>query len=38
MVPGKDLERVADELETIASANAKLNEYHRSRRQEISTL
>ena len=38
MVPGKDLERVADELETIASANAKLHEYHRSRRQEISTL
>ena len=37
MVPGKDLERVADELETIASANAKLHEYHRSRRQEIST-
>jgi uncharacterized protein (DUF169 family) len=38
MVPGKDLERVADELETIASANAKLHEYHRSRRQELSTL
>lgn len=38
MVPGKDLERVADELETIVSANAKLHEYHRSRRQEISTL
>jgi uncharacterized protein (DUF169 family) len=38
MVPGKDLERVADELETIASANEKLYEYHRSRRQELSTL
>src|SRR3984957_4705644 len=38
MVPGKDLEHVADELETIASANAKLHEYHRSRRQELSTL
>jgi uncharacterized protein (DUF169 family) len=38
MVPGKDLERVADELETIVSANAKLHEYHRSRREEISTL
>ena len=37
MVPGKDLERVADELETITSANAELHEYHRSRRQEIST-
>jgi len=38
MVPGKDLERVASELETIVSANAKLHEYHRSRRQELSTL
>src|ERR1700752_2574731 len=38
MVPGRDLERVADELETIASANAKLHEYHRSRRTELSTL
>jgi uncharacterized protein (DUF169 family) len=37
MVPGRDLERVADELQTISSANAKLHEYHRSRRQEIST-
>src|ERR1700745_201995 len=37
MVPGKDVERIADELETIASANAKLHEYHSSRRQEIST-
>jgi uncharacterized protein (DUF169 family) len=37
MVPGRDVERIADELETIASANAKLHEYHRARRQEIST-
>jgi uncharacterized protein (DUF169 family) len=37
MVPGKDVERIADELETTASANAKLHEYHSSRRQEIST-
>jgi len=37
MAPGKDVERIADELETIASANAKLHEYHSSRRQEIST-
>ena len=37
MVPGKDVERIADELETAASANAKLQEYHRSRRLEIST-
>ncbi|HEY2108393.1 MAG TPA: DUF169 domain-containing protein [Candidatus Acidoferrales bacterium] len=37
MVPGKDVERVADEIETVASANAKLREYHQSRRQGIST-
>jgi uncharacterized protein (DUF169 family) len=37
MVPGKDVERIANELETTASANAKLEEYHRSRRLEIST-
>jgi uncharacterized protein (DUF169 family) len=37
MVPGRDVEHIADELETIASANAKLHEYHRARRQEIST-
>ena len=37
MVPGKDVEHIAHELETIASANAKLHEYHSSRRQEIST-
>jgi uncharacterized protein (DUF169 family) len=37
MVPGKDVERIANELETTASANAKLQEYHRSRRLEIST-
>src|SRR6201987_3235657 len=32
VVPGKDGERIADEPETTASANAKLQEYHRSRR------
>ena len=37
MVRGEDLEPIAHELDTIASANAKLHEYHRSRRQEIST-
>jgi hypothetical protein len=35
VVPGKDLERVAAELETIVSANAKLAEYHRARRQAL---
>ncbi len=37
VVPGKDLEPIVRELEVIASANVKLHEYHRSRRQEIST-
>ena len=32
VVPGKDLARVADELQTITEANAKLSEYHRRRR------
>src|SRR5213593_1363926 len=30
-VPGKDLPRIAEEAQTIASANAKLAEYHRGR-------
>ena len=37
VVRGKDVRRIADEMETITSANAKLSEYHRSRRQEIAT-
>ncbi len=36
-VPGKDLTRVADELETVAAANVRLMEYHRQRRQLLST-
>ena len=36
-VPGKDLARMADEVETIASANTKLSEYHRERRQALAT-
>jgi len=36
-VPGKDLVRIADEVETIAAANAKLSEYHRGRRQGLAT-
>lgn len=36
-VRGSDLERVAGELETIRSANAKLKEYHQLRRAEIAT-
>ena len=37
VVPGKDLARIADEVETIAAANAKLFEYHRGRRQDLAT-
>ncbi len=37
MVPGKDLARVADEVQTIAEANTKLSEYHRGRRQALAT-
>ena len=36
-VPGRDLERVAAELETIAAANAKLREYHRERRAALAS-
>jgi len=37
VVPGKDLARVADEVQTIAAANAQLSEYHRGRRQLLAT-
>jgi uncharacterized protein (DUF169 family) len=37
VISGKDLTRIANELDTITAANAKLFEFHRSRRQEIST-
>jgi uncharacterized protein (DUF169 family) len=37
VVRGRDLGAIADKLKEIATANAKLSEYHRSRRQEIST-
>jgi uncharacterized protein (DUF169 family) len=32
-VPGRDLERVAAEVETIVAANSKLADYHRGRRE-----
>lgn len=35
VVPGRDLERVAAELGTIAEANARLAEYHRARRSAL---
>lgn len=37
VVPGKDMARIVDELETIVEANAKLSEYHRERRQALAT-
>jgi uncharacterized protein (DUF169 family) len=35
VVPGKDVFRVAAEVETIAAANAKLAEYHRARLESL---
>jgi uncharacterized protein (DUF169 family) len=37
VVPGRDLQTVADEVETIVAANAQLFEYHRERRQALAT-
>jgi uncharacterized protein (DUF169 family) len=35
VIPGKDLERVAAEVDTIVAANARLADYHRERRQTL---
>ena len=37
VVPGRDLAKLADALETIASANAQLAEYHRTKRASLAT-
>ena len=37
-VPGKDIARVADELKTIASANAQLLSYHQDRKQKLTAV
>jgi uncharacterized protein (DUF169 family) len=37
VVPGRDLERVVEELQTIAGANAQLAEYHRGKRETLAT-
>jgi uncharacterized protein (DUF169 family) len=37
-IPGRALEQVARELETIASANATLAEYHRDKQRQLSTV
>jgi len=34
-VPGKDLERIAAEMDTILVANFKLADYHRDRRRTL---
>jgi uncharacterized protein (DUF169 family) len=36
-IPGKDLLRIADELDGIAAANVKLSEYHRQRRDLLAS-
>lgn len=36
-IPGRDLAGIADEVGTIAAANAKLSEYHRGRRRALAT-
>jgi uncharacterized protein (DUF169 family) len=36
-VPGRDLEKLAETAGTISSANAKLMEYHETRRQQLTT-
>jgi uncharacterized protein (DUF169 family) len=37
MIPGKDVAHVAAEMQTIASANLKLSEYHHGRRHALAT-
>jgi uncharacterized protein (DUF169 family) len=37
-IPGSALERVAQELETIVSANQTLEQYHRGRQDQLSTV
>lgn len=36
-IPGRDLKRVTEEIETIVAANAQLAEYHAARRQSLAT-
>jgi uncharacterized protein (DUF169 family) len=37
VLPGKDLLKILNEIETVASANAQLAEYHRDRREALAT-
>jgi len=34
-LPGRDLAKLADRVPTIAAANARLQEYHQARRQQL---
>jgi uncharacterized protein (DUF169 family) len=36
-IPGSALKRIAQELQTVASANSALAQYHQDRRQQLST-
>lgn len=38
VIPGKDLPRIAAEVETISSANAQLSQYHQSRRKRLASV
>jgi uncharacterized protein (DUF169 family) len=38
MISGKDLPRIAAEVETVRSANAQLSEYHQSRRKWLASV
>jgi uncharacterized protein (DUF169 family) len=37
VIPGRQVARVADEVQTTTEANAKLSDYHRGRRQALAT-
>ncbi len=38
VIPGRDLSKVVDQVQTIAVANAQLADYHRARRQTLATV
>jgi len=37
VIPGRDIARVADEVQTVAEANAKSSAYHSERRRALAT-
>lgn len=38
VIPGQDLAKVVDQIQTVATANAQLADYHRGRRQTLATV